>query len=107
MRPGIKLEGETVGLGPVASRGDCVTIQYDLYLNRGEKVDSRQHTFTVGNRDVIAGLEYGVEGMRKGGKRTIRVSPHLAYRDKGVSGKIPPNAVLIFHVELINVKSKK
>ncbi len=103
MRPGIKLEQDLVGSGREASRGNSVTIRYVIYLNRGDEVDSRQHTFTIGDREVIAGLEYAVEGMREGGKRRIRVSPHLAYRDGGVPDRIPPNAVLVFEVELIKV----
>jgi len=105
MRPGIKLEQDVVGSGRAASRGDAVTIRYDLYLNRGEKVDSGQHTFTIGDREVIAGLAYAVEGMREGGKRRVRVSPHLAYRDSGIPDMIPPNAVLVFDVELVKVES--
>jgi FKBP-type peptidyl-prolyl cis-trans isomerase len=54
---------------------------------------------------VIAGLEYGVEGMRAGGKRRIRVGPHLAYRDGGVPDTIPANAVLEFRVALLSVRS--
>jgi FKBP-type peptidyl-prolyl cis-trans isomerase len=53
---------------------------------------------------VIAGLEYGIEGMRVGGRRRLRVPPHLGYRDKGMSGKIPPNALLFFEVELLEVR---
>jgi FKBP-type peptidyl-prolyl cis-trans isomerase len=53
---------------------------------------------------VVAGLEYGVEGMRAGGKRRIRIGPHLAYRDKGVPDTIPANAVLEFRVSLLSVQ---
>lgn len=53
---------------------------------------------------MVAGLEYGVEGMREGGTRRIRVGPHLAYRDAGVPTTIPPNAVLEFKVLLLSVK---
>ncbi|PYR10045.1 MAG: hypothetical protein DMF99_13055 [Acidobacteria bacterium] len=53
-------------------------------------MDGEQYTFRVGARVAIAGLEYGVEGMRVGGRRRIRVPPHLAYREEGVAGKVPP-----------------
>lgn len=107
MRSGIKIEHELAGTGPVAERGDAVTIVYDLFLNRGEAVQSRQTTgFTLGKRRVIPGLEYGVEGMRVGGRRRIRVSPHLAYRDTGVPDVIPPNAVLIFNIELLSIRDR-
>ena len=106
MRSGLKIENETVGTGNVAGRGDAVTVVYDLYLNRGDTIRSRETTeFTLGKRTVIAGLEYGVEGMRVGGRRKFRVSPHLAYRDEGVPDVIPKNAVLIFDIELIAVES--
>ena len=59
--------------------------------------------FTLGKREVIAALEYGVEGMRVGGQRRFRAGPHLAYRDKGVEGIVPPNAVLIFDLKLLAV----
>jgi len=68
------------------------------------KMDRSPICFMIGRREVIAGLERGVIGMRVGGCRTLVVSPHLAYRDKGVEGSIPPNAVLRFEVELIDVK---
>jgi len=105
MRAGIKLESETVGEGREAARGDTVTVAYDLSLNRGEVVQSLDlYSFTLGKRDVIAALEYGVEGMRVGGQRCFRAGPHLGYGDKGVDGIIPPNAVLIFDVKLLSVE---
>jgi FKBP-type peptidyl-prolyl cis-trans isomerase len=55
---------------------------------------------------VIPGLEYGVEGMRVGGKRRLRVGPHLGYREEGVPGVVPANAVLEFHVTLVGITSK-
>jgi FKBP-type peptidyl-prolyl cis-trans isomerase len=57
----------------------------------------------VGERRTIAGLSWGVEGMHVGGRRRLHVGPHLAYRDKGVPGVIPPNAKLMFEVELLAV----
>jgi FKBP-type peptidyl-prolyl cis-trans isomerase len=53
---------------------------------------------------VIAGLEYGVEGMRVGGRRRFRAAPHLCYRDDGVASVIPSNALLVFAVELMEVR---
>ena len=107
MRRGMKLEEDIIGSGREAARGDRVTIRYALFLNQGDKVDSQEAcTFTIGARVVIAGFEYGVEGMREGGRRKFRVGPHLAYRDSGVPDIIPPNAVLIFDVELISIQPK-
>lgn len=67
-------------------------------------MDNDLHTFTLGARVAIAGLEYGVEGMRVGGRRRIKVPPHLGYREQGIAGKIPPNAILFFDVELLEVR---
>ena len=106
MRAGIKLESETVGNGRVASRCDTVTVAYELRLNRGELVQSfDSYSFTLGSRDIIAAFNYGVEGMAVGGQRSFRVGPHLGYRDVGVDGTIPPNAVLQFDVRLLAVSN--
>ena len=105
MLAGIKLKSEKVGDGREAKRGDKVTVSYDLVLNRGDVVQSLDSfSFTIGKRDVIAALDYGVEGMRVGGRRCFRAGPHFGYRDEGVDGIIPPNAVLIFDVKLLSVE---
>jgi peptidylprolyl isomerase len=80
---------------------NIVTIRYNGYLNRGD-IFQREVlcTFEIGAREVIAGLEYGVMGMRVGGRRKIHVPSHLAYRDQEMPG-IPPNAKLVFEVELL------
>jgi FKBP-type peptidyl-prolyl cis-trans isomerase len=104
-RGGVEYEDLEVGSGPTADRGCTVEVEYSLFLNRGDCVqEKKKYSFRVGERRVIAGLEYGVEGMRVGGKRRIRVGPHLAYRDGGVPDTIPANAVLEFHVSLLNVR---
>jgi FK506-binding nuclear protein len=102
-RGGIEFEDLRVGEGAVAERGTDVEVTYTLSLNRGEIVQADHHcAFQLGRREVIAGLEYGVEGMRAGGERRIRVGPHLGYRDQLVPG-VPPNAVLEFRVRLVKV----
>jgi peptidylprolyl isomerase len=58
----------------------------------------------LGRREVIAGLERGIVGMRVGGRRRLVISPHLAYGEAGVPGVIPPNAVVIAEVELLDVQ---
>jgi FKBP-type peptidyl-prolyl cis-trans isomerase len=99
---GVKIEDIEVGDGPVVKRGDRVRIAYELSLRRGDLVESvLDFTFKVGERRVIAGLEYGVEGMHVGGTRTITVPPHLGYREAGVPGRIPANAALVFKVHLL------
>ncbi|HEY5609194.1 MAG TPA: FKBP-type peptidyl-prolyl cis-trans isomerase [Alphaproteobacteria bacterium] len=103
-RGGVEYEDLTVGAGPSAERGCAVEIGYSLVLNRGDRVQNDQRcSFRVGARAAVPGLEYGVEGMRVGGERRIRVGPHLAYRDTGVPGVVPANAVLEFHVTLLRV----
>ncbi|MBI1877661.1 MAG: FKBP-type peptidyl-prolyl cis-trans isomerase [Chloroflexi bacterium] len=104
MRKGIEIKDLRLGNGLTAERGQTVTIRYDGYLNRGDKFQENiTCTFRVGSREVISGLSNGVEGMRVGGLRRIRVSPHLAYGVAGVPGLIPANAVLTFEVELLEV----
>ena len=104
MRTGIKLKSEAIGDGRVASRGDTVTVAYTLRLNRADLVQAfDSFTFTLGSRDVIAALDYGVDGMAVGGQRVYRAGPHLGYRDVGVDGVIPRNAVLQFDVRLLAV----
>lgn len=105
-RGGVRFEDLTSGTGPPAARGSSVEIRYDLSPKRGETVESgRLERFRLGERRVIPGLEYGVEGMRGGGRRRIRIGPHLAYGERGVPSKVPANAVLVFDVLLLDVRS--
>jgi FKBP-type peptidyl-prolyl cis-trans isomerase len=101
---GLVIEETKLGAGVAAHRGDRVTVRYSGFLNRGDAFQTDVTTsFTLGERNVIAGLEHGLEGMRVGGIRKLRVSPHLAYRDTGIPGVIPPNAVLVFEIELMSI----
>jgi FKBP-type peptidyl-prolyl cis-trans isomerase len=104
-RGGVEYDDLKVGDGPSADRGVKVDIRYNLYLTDGQLIqENQEYSFRVGKRRVIPGLEYGVEGMRVGGERRLRVAPHLAYRDRAIPGRIPANAVLEFHVTLLNVE---
>ena len=104
MPKGVKIEELKIGDGRVALRNTTVRIRYDGYLRDGEVFQKEfEYTVDLSRREVIAGLRYGVEGMREGGRRRIRVSPHLGYGEGGVPGIIPPNAVLIFEIELLEV----
>ena len=104
-RGGVEYEDIKLGDGPPASRGAKVDVRYSLFLNRGQLVqENQEYSFRVGKRRVIPGLEYGVEGMRVGGERRLRVAPHLAYRDQAIPGLVPVNAVLEFHVTLLRVE---
>ncbi len=104
---GLKVTDVAVGTGAVAERGKSVAVHFRCFLRRGELVSSTYERgepfrFVVGKRQAIAGFDYGVEGMRVGGTRTLIVSPHLGYRD-AILASIPPNAVLRFEVELLEV----
>jgi FKBP-type peptidyl-prolyl cis-trans isomerase len=99
---GLKVEDVTVGSGAAAERGATVSIRWRGTLNRGDEFGSGEVSFRVGERRVIAGLEKGVVGMRVGGIRRLRVSPHLGYRDQTVPG-VPANAVLTIELELLGV----
>ncbi|NLS96057.1 MAG: FKBP-type peptidyl-prolyl cis-trans isomerase [Planctomycetaceae bacterium] len=102
MRSGIKLLVDVVGDGETVIKEDVVEIEYDLYLNRGELIQSEVRCrIGLGDRESIAGLRYGIEGMRVGGRRKFRAGPHLCYRDEGVAGKIPADAALVFDVRLL------
>ncbi|MCH8978367.1 MAG: FKBP-type peptidyl-prolyl cis-trans isomerase [Armatimonadetes bacterium] len=101
MKPGIKILDEDIGTGEAVQVGDIIEIEYDLYLNRGDIVQSNfRCKMTLGDRSFIAGLNYGIEGMRVGGRRRFKAGSHLCYGAAGVSG-IPANAVLIFDVQLL------
>jgi FKBP-type peptidyl-prolyl cis-trans isomerase len=98
-----------VGTGAVASAGMKVKVDYTGWLTNGKKFDSsvgtgRPFDFLLGGGQVIKGWDEGVAGMKVGGKRQLRIPPDLAYGEKGYSPVIPPNATLIFDVQLVEAK---
>jgi FKBP-type peptidyl-prolyl cis-trans isomerase len=98
-----------VGTGAEAKSGDHVKVHYTGWLTTGKKFDSsvdhgQPFDFTLGQGMVIKGWDEGVAGMKVGGKRQLRIPPDLAYGSRGAAGVIPPNATLIFDVELLGVK---
>jgi FKBP-type peptidyl-prolyl cis-trans isomerase len=102
---GLKIVDVRIGDGPIAESDCCVTIRYTGYLNRGE-IFQRDVvvSFLVGERNIIAGLSHGVDGMRVGGRRRLHVGPHLAYRERGIPTVVPPNARLTFDMELLAIE---
>jgi FKBP-type peptidyl-prolyl cis-trans isomerase len=106
---GLRFVDVTEGQGEEASPGRAATVDYTGWLTNGKKFDSsRDHgepfTFTIGAQQVIAGWDEGVAGMRVGGRRKLVIPPDLGYGAGGAPPDIPPNAVLVFDVELRDVK---
>ena len=105
MVSGIKVIEEREGTGAPAQKGDTLTFDCAAFLNKGGTVhDRRTERLVLGARQAIAGIEYALAGMREGGYRKVRISPHLAYGAAGVEGKVPPNAVLIYELWLGSVQ---
>ena len=96
------------GTGATAEKGQTVLVHYTGWLTSGKKFDSsvggKPFKFRIGAGDVIKGWEEGVAGMKVGGKRQLRIPPDLAYGPKGYPGVIPPNATLVFDVQLMGVQ---
>ena len=118
---GLKLLEKREGEGASANKGDRVMFHMRLFLNKGDEVPLNEtqakhlpknmirvvdgvtfvdRTIVLGRREAIAGVEHTLMGMKVGGYRKVRVSPHLAYRDKGIPDLIPPDAVLIVELWL-------
>jgi FKBP-type peptidyl-prolyl cis-trans isomerase len=121
LKSGIKLLDEREGSGDPAKKGDRVVYNVKMFLNKGDEVPLNEqqaeylpatmirsedgyrfvdHTTTLGRREAIAGVEYSLIGMKQGGYRKVRISPHLAYRDQGLDDLVPPDAVLIVELWL-------
>lgn len=97
-----------VGTGTTAVAGKNVSVHYTGWLTDGKKFDSsvdrgQPFNFPLGGGRVIKGWDEGVAGMKVGGKRQLRIPPELGYGARGAGGAIPPNATLIFDVELLEV----
>jgi len=123
---GLEILENKEGSGSVAESGDTIVYNVRIFLNHGDEVlindaiaehgvgDERirreneqiliDHISTLGKRQVIAGIEKALLGMRVGGFRKVRVSSHLAYRDVGIPGLIPPNAVLDISIWLREIR---
>lgn len=113
MPNGLKVEDAKVGTGAEAVKGKNVFVHYTGWLNdggkRGKKFDSsldrgKPFSFPLGAGMVIKGWDEGVAGMKVGGKRTLMIPASLGYGARGAGSDIPPNADLIFDVELLDVK---
>jgi len=105
----LKIEDLVVGTGAAAKVGDTLSMNYTGWLEDGTKFDSsldhgQPFEFVLGKGQVIAGWDQGLVGMKVGGKRRLTIPPALGYGATGAGGAIPPNAGLIFEVELLSIK---
>ncbi|MBI1832772.1 MAG: FKBP-type peptidyl-prolyl cis-trans isomerase [Planctomycetes bacterium] len=108
-KSGLKYVELKVGAGAEAKKGDVVFVHYVGTLTNGKKFDSSRDrdepfSFPLGAGKVIKGWDEGVAGIKVGGKRKLIIPPELGYGERGAGDVIPPNATLIFEVELLKVK---
>lgn len=106
---GLRYKDLQVGQGAEAAKGRTVEIHYTGWLGDNTKFDSsldpsHPFTFRIGIDDVIQGWHQGIAGMRVGGRRRLVVPPELGYGKQGMGRIVPPNATLVFEVELVNVR---
>lgn len=110
---GLQYTDNVVGDGAQAAAGQHVSVHYTGWLyqdgEQGAKFDSSRDRndafdFALGAGMVIKGWDEGVQGMKVGGKRTLQIPPELGYGANGAGGVIPPNATLVFEVELLGVE---
>ncbi|AGC48711.1 FKBP-type peptidylprolyl cis-trans isomerase [Myxococcus stipitatus DSM 14675] len=105
----LKIEDSKVGTGDEAKAGQTVSVHYVGTLTDGKKFDSSRDrgqpfSFKLGAGQVIQGWDQGVAGMKVGGVRKLTIPPDLGYGARGAGGVIPPNATLVFEVELLGVR---
>jgi FKBP-type peptidyl-prolyl cis-trans isomerase FkpA len=105
---GLVIDDIEAGSGDVAEKGSMVSVHYTGWLTDGTKFDSSKDrndpfNFPLGAGHVIRGWDEGVQGMKVGGKRKLTIPPQLGYGARGAGGVIPPNATLVFEVELLKV----
>ena len=106
--PQVKIEDVQVGAGAAAQNGDTLVVNYTGRLADGAVFDSSvgktPFEFVLGGGQVIPGWDQGLLGMKVGGKRTLTIPPSLGYGAQGAGATIPPNATLVFDIELIGIK---
>ena len=105
---GLMIEELVVGDGAAAAAGQKVKVHYTGWLTNGTQFDSSKDrndpfVFPLGAGNVIKGWDEGVQGMKIGGKRKLTIPPALGYGARGAGGVIPPNATLVFEVELLGI----
>ena len=105
---GLIIEEIVLGEGAEAQKGQTVTVHYTGYLTDGTKFDSsvdreQPFSFRLGVGQVIQGWDEGFSGMKVGGKRKLTIPPEMGYGERGAGDVIPPNATLVFDVELLGL----
>jgi FKBP-type peptidyl-prolyl cis-trans isomerase len=105
---GLTIEDTRLGQGAAVTRGQTVNVHYTGWLAGGRRFDSSREReeafkFELDAGQLIAGWDEGVQGMRVGGQRRLVVPPHLGYGEQGAGSAVPPNATLVFDVELLSV----
>jgi peptidylprolyl isomerase len=106
---GLRYRDDREGDGQEARAGDHVVVHYTGTLENGKKFDSsrdrgKPFEFALGTGTVIRGWDEGVAGMKVGGRRTLVIPAELGYGSRGAGGVIPPNATLVFDVELVEIR---
>ena len=109
---GLKIEDLVLGTGQEAVAGKTLSVHYVGTLENGTKFDSsldrgQPFRFVLGAGEVIKGWDQGFEGMKVGGKRKLTIPPALAYGSSGILDRIPPDATLIFEVELLKIGNSR
>jgi FKBP-type peptidyl-prolyl cis-trans isomerase FkpA len=100
---GLYVQDLEMGTGGVAIRGKSVVVRYAGWLSNGKQFDSGEVTVTLGTNKVIRAWEEGLLGMRVGGRRRLVTPPNLAYGSRGAGDDIPPNAVLVFEMQVMSI----
>lgn len=124
MRSGIEILEDTPGDGPEVERQHTYLVRLKMWLNRGDPVrwdapwglidrarleddgETLVSDLRIDRENLVAGLFYGVQGMRVGGRRRLRISPHLAYGEKGVPGLVPGNAVVVVEFSVLEERDR-
>jgi len=107
---GIEISDLTIGTGDEAQKDSCVAVNVRMFLRRGDEISHSPSSgprmvIDLSRRECIAGLRYGIPGMRIGGLRQILIAPHLAYGEAGIPGSIPSNALIRCEVELVELRT--